>query len=413
MSALAGREIAVVGLGYVGLPTALSLADHGAHIIGCDVSEDRLADIKARRVDLLERDRARLARHLEADALQLTTEPSLLSHADAIVVCVPTPIDAHQSPDLRALSGACAAVVEHAAAGQIIVLASTTYVGCTREVIAQPLQARGLQVGRDIFVAFSPERIDPGVAAHAPDSTPRVVGGVTPACTARATELLAHTASAIHPVSSPEAAEMTKLVENTFRAVNIALANEFSDAARELDVDVIEVIGAAATKPYGFMAFYPGPGVGGHCIPCDPHYLLWQLRARRFDSPVTRTAMTAIALRPRDVVSQARQMLAENGCATRGARILVVGVTYKPGVADIRESPALEIIDELAAAGAAVAFTDPLIDHLETPHAGHLVSQENRWNDAWDLVLIHPRHTEVDHNGLAVHPTVLDTTYRS
>src|SRR6476619_4801363 len=194
--------------------------------------------------------------------------------------------------------------------------------------------------------------------------TRRVLGGVTRRCTAQAAAVLRHTASSLHAVSSPEAAEMTKLVENTFRAVNIALANEFSDAARELDVDVIEVITAAATKPYGFMPFYPGPGVGGHCIPCDPHYLLWQLRARRFDSPVTRTAMTAIALRPRDSVAQARTMLAEKGCATRGARILVVGVTYKPDVADIRESPALEIINELAAAGARVAFTDPLVESL-------------------------------------------------
>jgi UDP-N-acetyl-D-glucosamine dehydrogenase len=250
------------------------------------------------------------------------------------------------------------------------------------------------------------------VEAHAPDSTPRVVGGVTDECTARAIEVLDHTASAIHRVSSPESAEMTKLVENTFRAVNIALANEFSDAAGELGVDVIEVINAAATKPYGFMPFYPGPGVGGHCIPCDPHYLLWQLRARRFDSPVTRSAMTAIALRPREVVSQARQMLAENGCATRGARILVVGVTYKPGVADVRESPALEIIDELAAAGASVAFTDPLVEHVDS-HAGRLSSQQSPGDGTWDLVLIHTRHADVDYDWLALHPTVLDTTYRS
>ena len=265
------------------------------------------------RVDLLSRDRQRLARHLQRDSLRLTTEPAALSRADAVVVCVPTPIDAHQSPDLRALSGACAAVVDNATPGQTIVVTSTTYVGCTRELIVKPLSDRGLESGRDVFVAFSPERIDPGVEAHAPDSTPRVVGGVTAACASRAAELLAHTASAIHPVSSPEAAEMTKLVENTFRAVNIALANEFSDAARELNVDVIEVISAAATKPYGFMPFYPGPGVGGHCIPCDPHYLLWQLRARRFDSPVTRSAMTAIALRPREVVSQARRCSPRTG----------------------------------------------------------------------------------------------------
>jgi nucleotide sugar dehydrogenase len=267
-------------------------------------------------------------------------------------------------------------------------------------------------VGKDVFVAFAPERIDPGVEAHAPDRTPRVVGGLTATCTTRAVEVLRHTASTVHTVSSPEAAEMTKLVENTFRAVNIASANEFSDAARELDVDAIAVIRAAATKPYRFMAFYPGPAVGGHCIPCDPHYLLWQLRGRRFDSPVTRTAMMAIAERPRDVVAQAREMLAENGQATRGARILVMGVTYKPGVADIRESPALEIIDELAAAGAEVRYADPTVRWLETRRAGRLESHPDPGSDIWDLVLIHTWHAGVDDAWLTAHPAVLDTTYR-
>jgi UDP-N-acetyl-D-glucosamine dehydrogenase len=405
--------VAVVGLGYVGLPTALSLADHGARIIGYDVSETRLADIKASRVDLLERDHARLNAQLRADSLRLTTEPHALAEADAIIVCVPTPIDEHQSPDLRALSGACAMVVKHAEAGQTIVLTSTTYVGCTRELIAKPLEDKGFEIGRDIFVAFAPERIDPGVESHAQDTTPRVLGGITASCAARAAEVLLHTASKIHPVSSPEAAEMTKLIENTYRAVNCALANEFADMAAELDVDVIEVIDAAATKPYGFAPFYPGPGVGGHCIPCDPHYLLWQLRAHRFDSPVTRTAMTAIALRPREVVTQARTLLAENGCATQGARILVVGVTYKPDVADVRESPALEIIDELTAAGARVAFTDPLVDSLSTPHAGLLYSQPKPHNDAWNLVLIHTRHADADLDWInGHHHIVLDTTYQ-
>jgi len=404
--------VAIVGLGYVGLPTALSLADHGARIVAYDVSETRLADIKAGRVDLSERDRKRLTKHLRADALKLTTEPTLLTEADAILICVPTPIDEHQAPDLRALRGACADVVEHARSGQTIVLTSTTYVGCTRELIAKPLTDRGFVIGTDVFVAFAPERIDPGVQAHAPDHTPRVLGGVTAACTAQASLVLADTAAELHPVSSPEAAEMTKLVENTFRAVNIALANEFSDAADELDVDVMEVINAAATKPYGFMPFYPGPGVGGHCIPCDPHYLLWQLRAERFDAPVTRTAMTAISLRPRVIVDQARTMLAAMGCSTKRARILVVGVTYKPDVADIRESPALEIIDGLAAHGAQVSFTDPQVGSLKTRHAGQLIRCAQPRAEHWDLVLIHTRHAGADHDWLADHPMVLDTTYQ-
>jgi len=404
------RTVAVVGLGYVGLPTALSLADHGARIIGFDLSEARLADIKSGQVDMLERDHARLAFHLNRDVLKLTTEDSALADADAIIICVPTPIDEHQSPDLRALRGACATVVDNAVADQTIVLTSTTYVGCTRELIANPLRDKGFEVGRDVFVAFAPERIDPGVAAHAPDNTPRVVGGMTTACTEAAIDVLRHTASSIHMVSTPEAAEMTKLVENTYRAVNIALANEFSNMAAELGVDVIEVIDAAATKPYGFQAFYPGPGVGGHCIPCDPHYLLWQLRAKRFDAPVTQSAMTAIALRPREIVTQVRALLAEAGRPTQGARVLVVGVAYKPNVADVRESPALEIIDELAAAGAQVSFSDPWVESLDTRHAGRLVAQERPEKDTWDLILLHTRHADVDHDWVARHHTVLDTT---
>ena len=395
MISLKDHTTAVVGLGYVGLPTALSLADRQARVIGYDISETRLADIKSNRVDVSVRDRERLERHLRDNTLRLTTEPRALLEADAVVVCVPTPVDAHHTPDLRALSGACATVVQHTQPGQTIVVTSTTYVGCTRDLVATPLATRGLTVGRDVFVAFSPERIDPGVEDHAPDRTPRVVGGMTPACTEQAVGVLRHTAASMHVVSSPEAAEMTKLVENTFRAVNIALANEFSDAADRLNVDVVEVIQAAATKPYGFMPFYPGPGVGGHCIPCDPHYLLCQLRAERFDAPVTRSAMTAIMLRPRVMTTKARELLAQRGIPTRGARVLVVGVAYKPNVADVRESPAMEIIEELQTAGAGVDYHDPWVAHVDTPH-GQLVGIQRPEREDWDLVLLHTRHLDVE-----------------
>jgi UDP-N-acetyl-D-glucosamine dehydrogenase len=404
---LKGRTVAVVGMGYVGLPTALSLADNGAdEVIGFDVSEGRLADIKADRVDLLPRDHMRLQLHLGRDSLTLTTEPQVLTEVDAILICVPTPIDAHHSPDLRAVRDACAVVVDHARAGQTIMLTSTTYVGCTRALLVLPLIERGLAPGKDVFIAFAPERIDPGVANHCPEATPRVVGGVTSECARQAESVLRHTAASLHRVSSPEAAEMTKVLENTYRAVNIALINEFAGAAAELGVDVIEVIEAAATKPYGFTAFYPGPGVGGHCIPCDPHYLLWQLRARRVNMPVISTAMTAIALRPREVVAQARTMLAENGTPTKEARVLVVGVAYKPGVADVRESPALEIIEELLNAEALVSFTDPMVERLSFPD-GTLTSCAAPERGMWDLViLIHPDGGH--YNG----SPVLDTTYR-
>lgn len=406
-------RVAVVGLGYVGLPTALSFADLGTEVIGFDVSETRLSAIKDMRVDLLSRDRARLASALEGQLLTLTTEPSNLAAADAVLVCVPTPVDSHLTPDLTALSSACALVVEHARPGQTIVLTSTTYPGCTADLVVRPLQSRGFEVGRDIFVAFSPERIDPGVIDHAPDSTPRVLGGVTAECARIAATFVEQTASTLHQVSSPEAAEMTKLVENTFRAVNIALANEFADAAREVNVDVMEIISAAATKPYGFMPFYPGAGVGGHCIPCDPHYLLWQLRSRRASSPVVEAAMTAIAARPREVVTRARRVLADAGLPLSGARILVVGVTYKPGVADVRESPALAIIDMLAAEGADVAFTDPHVGMLQTATTGGLFHVSQPGDELWDLVLIHTIHRDTDYSWLEGQPIVLDTTYRA
>jgi UDP-N-acetyl-D-glucosamine dehydrogenase len=404
-------RVAVVGLGYVGLPTALSFAGEGAEVVGFDVSESRLAAIEAIDVDLLPRDCARLTRALQSKLLHLTTEPSALSAADAVVICVPTQVDQHLTPDLTALSAACAMVVRHARPGQTIVLTSTTYPGCTADLLVKPLQSRGFEVGRDVFVAFSPERIDPGVVDHTPESTPRVIGGATPRCAEKAAGFVTHTAGALHMVSSPEAAEMTKLVENTFRAVNIALANEFADAAREVNVDIMEIITAAATKPYGFMPFYPGAGVGGHCIPCDPHYLLWQLRSRRVNSPVVEAAMTAIAARPRDVVTRARAVLADSGRALRGAKVLVLGVTYKPGVADVRESPALAIIDMLAAGGAEVAYSDPYVDTIETQATG-LRNVPTPEDEQWDVVVVHTLHPTQDHSWLAGQATVLDTTYR-
>jgi UDP-N-acetyl-D-glucosamine dehydrogenase len=410
--ALQGRRIAVVGLGYVGLPTALSFADEGAEVIGLDASEARLAAIKDMRVELLPRDRPRLARALRESLLRLTTEQSTIAETEVVVVCVPTPIDSHLTPDLTALSAACDVVVKYARKGQTIVLTSTTYAGCTNDFLVKPLQNREFRVGEDVFVAFSPERMDPGVVDHAPERTPRVVGGHTKACGDRAARFLMHTAGALHIVSSPEAAEMTKLLENTFRAVNIALANEFANASRELNVDIMEIIEAASTKPFGFMPFFPGAGVGGHCIPCDPHYLLWQLRARRTSLPVVEAAMIAIAARPREVVAHARRILADCGRPLRGARLLVLGVSYKANIGDTRESPALAIIEMLAVEGAKVSYSDPYVEMIQTPAAGQLFHLEDPVGEQWDLVVIHTFHANVDHTWLASQPAVLDTTYR-
>lgn len=405
------RRIAVVGMGYVGLPTALSFADADADVVGLDISEARIAAIKAIQVDLLPQDWQRLVHAFQKPLLRLTSDFAELGKVDAMVVCVPTPIDSHATPDLGPLSKACAMVVQHARVGQTIILTSTTYAGCTHDLLVKPLQERGFRVGHDVFVAFSPERIDPGVVGHSPDRTPRVVGGYTAECAENAVKFLTHTASDIHVVSSPEAAEMTKLLENTYRAVNIALANEFANASRELDVDVMEVIEAASTKPYGYTPFYPGPGVGGHCIPCDPHYLLWQLRTKRTSSPLVEAAMNAIASRPREVVAQAWRALAERGHSPRGARVLVVGVSYKPGLSDIRESPALTIMEMLIADGAEVSYTDPYVEEVMVA-GGRLRHDAAPEQSEWDLVIVHTLHPGLSHEWLTKQAVVLDTTYR-
>jgi nucleotide sugar dehydrogenase len=412
---------AVVGLGYVGLPTALSLAGNGP-VIGIDTSKARLDAIRDGRVDLLPADHARLDRlrhHHDADSdnptdaaepLRLTHAPAALRDAEVVLVCVPTPVDDHLGPDLTALRAACETVVANARPGQTIILTSTTYVGCTRELLVEPLAARGLRAGAELCVAFSPERIDPANDRVPQDQVPRVVGGVTDECTDRAAAALQHIAANIHCVSSPEAAELTKLLENTFRAVNIALANEFADLASTLGVEVGEVIEAASTKPYGFMPFWPGPGVGGHCIPCDPHYLLWQLQAARHPAPIIRDAMEAIAVRPQRVVSRVVQLLADRGRPVLRSRVLVVGVAYKAGVEDVRESPALEILSLLRARGADVAYTDALVPSI-TVGGERMDAVDAEASDA-DLVVVHTVHPDVDHSWLRSGPPVLDTTYR-
>lgn len=404
-------DVALVGLGYVGLPTALAFHAAGRRVLGVDVSERRLSVIADRQADLLDSDRVRLDAALVADDFRMTSDVQALSRAASVIICVPTPVDSYLLPDLSILRSACATVVAAATPGQVVILTSTTYVGTTRELLVEPLAARGLTAGSDLFIAFSPERIDPGNDRHSHEDVPRVLGGVTPACADRAAAVLHGYAKSVHVVPSPEAAEMTKLLENTFRAVNIALANEFAEICAAMDMPVMDVIRAAATKPYGFMPFYPGPGVGGHCIPCDPHYLLWQLRRERMTSPVIENAMMGIAARPRRVVDRIRTTLSDNGRGLRGARVLVVGVAYKPDVADLRESPALEIMGELLAEEAVVAYHDPLFANLSLPNGTALIGIDDPATFDADLVLIHTRHRAVDLGWLVDHPLVLDATY--
>jgi nucleotide sugar dehydrogenase len=405
-------DIAIVGLGYVGLPTALAYHHAGARVLGLEISPQRIASIRAGSADLLPSDQARLDQALHDDGFAISGDPALLAKATAVIVCVPTPVDHHLVPDLTILKAACADVVANAVPGQILMLTSTSYVGCTDELLVKPLVERGLVPGESISVAFSPERIDPGNDSYEHELVPRVVGGATPSCELRASAVLSRYTARVHRVDSLAAAEMTKLLENTFRAVNIALANEVADICRELDVPVTQVIDAAATKPYGFMAFSPGPGVGGHCIPCDPHYLLWQLREKRIAAPMITQAMTEIAARPARVVERAAQVLSDAGRGLAGSRVLVVGVSYKPDVADLRESPALEIIHGLERRGATVGFLDPLC-----PQARLLdgrIEETVRDPLAFDphLVVLHTRHHGLDLSWVGEQHLVLDASYR-
>ncbi|WP_328659160.1 nucleotide sugar dehydrogenase [Streptomyces sp. NBC_00334] len=418
MSSFAGSDVsaltvAVVGLGYVGLPTALALSDAGATVIGVDSSPARLRAVARGAVDLLPLHHAQLACASAGDRFRLTSDATAVSTADAVVICVPTPVDARREPDLTALSAACASVVEHAVPGQLIVLTSTSYVGTTRDLLLEPLRSRGFTVDEDVYVAFAPERIDPGNEHHTPERTPRLVGGAGPRSSGAAAALLAPTASLVRTVPDPETAEMAKLWENTYRAVNIALANELADACASLGLAPAPVIEAAATKPYGFMPFYPGPGVGGHCIPCDPHYLLWQLGKVRQQAPLVATALAANSGRPARITERALDLLAASAVPARGARVLLIGVAYKEGVADVRESPALEILAGLAAAGADVAYCDPLVPSLRvgTDALRHVPDPHGR---PWDLVVLHTVHAVHDLTWLSAvdAPPVLDTRQR-
>ena len=408
------RTVAVMGLGYVGLPTALRLRAAGSRVIGLDVDPRRLQAIRRGEADLVTGDQWRLSRALLDAELVLTSDARALPAADAVVICVPTPVDEHLTPDLAALRRACQTAVAQARPGQLVLLASTTAVGATRELLVAPLQARGLAAGGNVNVAFSPERFDPGRPEHPPEHTPRVVGGATEACLRRAGRLLSRlTEAGVHPMRSLEAAEMVKLHENAFRAVNLALANELAEACRAFRLDPVEVVEAAATKPYGYLRHLPGPGVGGHCIPCDPHYLLWQLRERRVFAPVTEQAMAAIAARPGKVAARVVEALAVAGRGVAGARVVVVGVSYKSGVADLRGSPAIEIIGYLLGKGADVRYWDPLVPVLPLPDRV-LASEPDPRGEDYDLVLVHTLQPAEagSHDWVRRCPTIVDATYQ-
>ncbi len=391
------RTIGVIGLGYVGLPLAVAFAREGCMVIGVDTDSRKIEAIEAGEPYVEDVSPADLEE--VRDNLEVGTRYERLREAEAVLICVPTPLSRNREPDLGPLVETGRALAGVLVAEQLVVLESTTYPGTTRERLLPLLEESGLSAGRDFQLAFSPERVDPGRTDHTFRTTPKVIGGLTEACAERAAELYGLVCDEIVRVSSPEAAELTKLLENVFRSVNIALVNELAMLTDRMDIDIWEVVDAAATKPYGFMRFEPGPGMGGHCMPVDPFYLSW--RAREFDM-VTEFIELAGKINqqmPYHCVAKAQRTLNDAGLPVKGARILVVGVSYKPGVGDTRESPALKIISLLRDLGAQVEYHDPHVTEL-AEFGLRSVPLQDAIADA-DLALIVTAHPEVDHDMIA------------
>jgi UDP-N-acetyl-D-glucosamine dehydrogenase len=402
--------VGIVGLGYAGLPLAVAFAEAGFRTLGYDLSAARVAAINVGRSYI---DDVAAERVAALDGrLTATTDPAALRDCDAITICVPTPLSKAQAPDISAIVAATDDIARQLRPGQLIVLESTTYPGTTDEVVLPRLAAGGLRVGVDFFLAFAPERIDPGNRHFAARNTPKVVGGVTDACREIVVALYGQVVERVVPVSSTRTAEMAKLLENTFRAVNIALVNEMAIMCDALDVDVWEMIDAAATKPFGFMPFYPGPGLGGHCIPVDPYYLSWKLKTLNQTARFIELAGEVNGRMPGFVVAKVTDALNERRQAVNGAKLLVLGVAYKRDVADTRESPALEIIELLAAKGATVTYHDPYVEQLAVNERLTLncVALEESVVAAADCVIICADHRRYDWQQIAGWATLIVDT---
>jgi len=388
--------IGVIGLGYVGLPLAVAFAKAGLPVIGVDADAGRSARIRAGVSPVEDVPSDELAPLVTARRLVVADGIAALSAADAIIICVPTPLGKSKEPDISHIVAATEDVARILRAGQLIVLESTTYPGTTEEVLLPRFAAAGLTVGHEFFLAFSPERIDPGNRRFGLTNIPKVVGGVTASCMALASALYGLIIERVVPVSSPQAAELVKLFENIFRSVNIALVNELAIMCRRLGLSVWEIIDAAATKPFGFMPFQPGPGIGGHCLPSDPYYLSWRARMMGYEARFIAFADEINRGMPGYTVQLAIDALNDLGRPLKGSRLLVLGVAYKAGVGDVRDSPAVEIIDALALRGARVDYADP---HVPTLTVGSRSLTAVDWAaslGAYDLVLVLTAHREFD-----------------
>jgi UDP-N-acetyl-D-glucosamine dehydrogenase len=405
-------RVGVVGLGYVGLPLAVELAASGFPTVGIDVDPSKVAainrgesyipDVSSREVQAL----------VSAGRLTATSDFDHVRTLDTVNICVPTPLRKTKDPDLSFVVSAVEQIAAHLHVGMLVILESTTYPGTTNEVVQPMLERGGLVVGRDFFLAFSPERVDPGNAMFHTRNVPKVVGGCTPACSQLAAALYGAAIETIVPVSSPRVAEMVKLLENTFRAVNIGLVNELALMCDRLGIDVWEVVDAAKTKPFGFMAFYPGPGLGGHCIPIDPFYLSWKARQNGFEARFIELAGHVNGSMPHFVVDKITEALNTRRKAVNGASVLIAGVSYKRDIDDIRESPALDVMALLHARGARVTYADPCVPHLEARAWAGGVSLDSvtltpaALQDV-DCVAIITDHTAFDYDMLATHADLI------
>jgi UDP-N-acetyl-D-glucosamine dehydrogenase len=404
-------RVAVIGQGYVGLPLAVEFARAGLPVVGLDRDLDRVGALnqgQSHTPDVTSEDLAALVREGRYEA---TADFSVLEQSDVVIICVPTPLRKSKDPDISYVVAAAEDVASRFRRGQLVILESTTYPGTTEELLVPLFEKCGATVGRDVFLAFSPERIDPGNEKYGMKDVPKVVGGVTPACTALAALVYQQVVTKVLPVSSPKVAELAKLYENVFRNVNIALANEFSLMCRKLGLETREVIEAAASKPFGFMPFYPGPGIGGHCIPIDPFYLSWKMRLSGYEARFIHLADEVNRAMPDHVVHLVTEALNRRARSVNGARVLVLGVAYKRGVGDVRESPAIEIVTMLRELGAEVSYADPHVPSLVLNGAALKAVEASRAElSSADCVVILTDHREFDYAEVIAHAAlVIDT----
>jgi UDP-N-acetyl-D-glucosamine dehydrogenase len=386
-------KVGVIGLGYVGLPLAVAFADVGHEVIGLDVDASKINSLQAGTSYIEDVPDSAITEH--AEVYTWTSDYAELSAADAVIIAVPTPLTPNREPDLGALVSSATALARVLRKDQLVVLESTTYPGTTRERLVPMLEESGLKAGSDFFVAFSPERIDPGRTDFTMRTTPKVVGGDGPEASARAKALYESICDTVVEVSAPEAAEMTKLLENIYRAVNIALVNEMAVISERMGIDIWEVVEAAATKPFGFASFKPGPGLGGHCLPVDPFYLSWKAREYGVSAEFVELAGRTNQNMPRIAVERTIEALNRNGVATSNAEIAILGVAYKPDVSDLRESPALSIMEQLKDLGATLTYHDPHVASL--PSFGLESEPLDAILARADLAVIVTAHSSIDY----------------